>query len=281
MPERLFVALQYVLPKRLLGRVVYHSTRSRVRWFKNALIRGFVRTFPVDVTEMDVPRATDYPSFNAFFTRELTPGARPLDPDPRGICCPADGTVQQIGRIEAGRLLQAKGIDYRLDQLLGIDAAEAARFDGGTFLTIYLAPHNYHRVHAPTAGRVRRMNFIPGQLFSVNESTARHIPCLFARNERVACWCTSGPVDYWLVFVGAMNVASISTAWGGEIAPGPECRRTDYTDAEAWQLETGDYCGHFNMGSTVIVVYPPGSAAWNADLAPGDEVTARREIGRL
>lgn len=281
MTERLFVALQYVLPKRLLGRIVYRLTRSRTGWLKNALIRGFVWAFPVDVGEMAVADPCDYASFNAFFTRELAPGARPVDPDPAGVCCPADGTVQQVGRIVDGQLLQAKGIDYRLDQLLDIDPIEARRFDGGAFLTVYLAPHNYHRVHAPTAGRVRRTNFVPGELFSVNEITARRIDSLFARNERIACECVDGPVDYWLVFVGALNVASISTAWTGEIVPQRTRRRAVYAPDQGHVLAKGDYCGHFNMGSTVILVYPPGSVTWDDNLAHGDTLLAGREVGRL
>ncbi len=281
MLDRLFVALQFVLPKRLLSRVVNALTRSRIRWWKNALIRGFVQWFPVDVTEMDAGDPCDYPSFNAFFTRGLAAGARPVDPDPAGICCPADGTLQQLGLIEGGRLFQAKGIDYGLRELLDVDADESARFDGGAFLTVYLAPHNYHRVHAPAAGRVRRMHFVPGDLFSVNETTARLIRGLFARNERIACQCTGGPLDYWLVFVGALNVASISTAWAGEIEPRRTRLHTTYADADTFALEKGDYCGHFNMGSTVILVCPPDTVTWDRGLKPGDTLRAGREIGRL
>ncbi len=281
MLDRFFVTLQFVLPKRLLGRFVHALTRSRVRWWKNALIRGFVRLFPVDVTEMDAGDPCDYPTFNAFFTRGLAPGARPVDPDPAGICCPADGTLQQLGRIEAGQLFQAKGIEYGLRELLDVDADEATRFDGGAFLTVYLAPHNYHRVHAPAAGHVRQMNFIPGERFSVNATTARLIPRLFARNERVACRCAGGPVDYWLVFVGALNVASISTAWAGEIEPRRTRLSNAYAGDDACALAKGDYCGHFNMGSTVILVCPPNTVTWDPDLRPGDPLRAGREIGRL
>lgn len=281
MMDRLFIALQYVLPKRLVGRVTYRLTRSRIRWLKNGLIRGFLRLFPVDVGEMDAADPCDYPSFNAFFTRGLAPGARPLDPDPDGVCCPADGAVQQLGRIRDGRLLQVKGIEYGLDELLDIDAEQAARFDGGAFLTIYLAPHNYHRVHAPTAGRVRQMNYVHGELFSVNEITARYVPGLFARNERVACHCTDGPAEYWLVFVGALNVASISTAWAGEIAPQRSARQTVYPANDGFSLARGDYCGHFNMGSTVVLVYPPDTVSWDDQLAPGTIMTVGHKIGRL
>lgn len=281
MTDRLFIALQYVLPKRLVGRVVYRLSRSRITWLKNLLIRVFVHTFPVDLGEMDEPDACDYPSFNAFFSRGLKPGARPVDPDPATISCPADGAVQNLGRIRAGQLLQVKGIEYRLDRLIDVDAEDAARLDGGAFLTIYLAPHNYHRVHAPSAGRVARMNFVPGELFSVNEITARHVPGLFARNERVACECVGGPADYWIVFVGAMNVASVSTAWAGEIAPGPSPRRLAYPATDGHELAKGDYCGHFNMGSTIILVYPPDAVAWDQGLAPGDLLAVGRSIGLL
>ncbi|MGI9341447.1 MAG: archaetidylserine decarboxylase [Gammaproteobacteria bacterium] len=281
MTERLFVALQYILPKRLIGRVVYHATRSRVGWFKNALIRAFVRAFDVDTAEMDRPDARDYPSFNAFFTRALAPGARPIDQDPAAVCCPADGRLQQCGRIEEGQLFQAKGISYRLDTLLGVDRSEVAHFDGGRFMTIYLAPYNYHRVHAPTPGNVRRMNFIPGELFSVNQATAGRIRGLFARNERVACEIVDGPFDYWLVFVGAFNVASVSTAWAGEIAPTDDLLSTNYTSADRHALATGDYCGHFNMGSTVILAYPPNAVEWDPGLAAGDTLRVGRRVGRL
>lgn len=281
MTERLFIALQYILPKRLLGRVVYRLSRSRITWLKNLLIRGFAWAFPVDLTEMDEADACRYPSFNAFFTRALRPGARPVDPNPSTVTCPADGAVQNLGRISDGHLIQAKGIHYRLDELLDIDADEAARFDGGAFLTVYLAPHNYHRVHAPSAGRVARMNFVPGDLFSVNEITARRVPRLFARNERVACECIDGPVDYWIVFVGAMNVASISTAWAGEIAPGPSPRRFAYRENASYRLAKGDYCGHFNMGSTIILAYPPDTVTWDAGLVAGELLTVGRTVGHF
>ena len=281
MIDRIFIALQYLLPKRALGRLVYGLARSRIRWIKNSLISGFVRVFPVDLTEMAVSDPCSYASFNEFFARELKPGARPVDPDTQTICGPADGSVQQIGQIASGQLLQAKGMNYALDRLLDTDPAEAERFNGGQFLTIYLAPHNYHRVHAPSAGHVRRMHFIPGELFSVNATTARHIPGLFARNERVAFHCEDRGLEYWLVFVGAMNVASVSTAWSGEITAERSPRQTLYSAEEAYALGRGDYCGHFNMGSTVIVIYPPDTVTWDRNLKPGDTVRANQVVGRL
>ncbi len=279
--ERLFVLIQRVLPARWLGALTYRLTRSHQPWLKNRLIRMFVGAFPVDLAEMDQDDPCAYASFNEFFTRELKRGARPIDPDPSSICSPADGTVQQAGHITDGVLLQAKGMDYRLDQLLDEDTPDIERFANGAYLTIYLAPHNYHRVHAPLAGTIRQMNFIPGARFSVNEATARHVPALFARNERVACYCSDGPLDYWLVFVGAMNVASINTAWAGEIGTGRTARHTTYPDPEGPVLARGDYCGHFNMGSTVILVFPPDRVTWNTNLQPGHPLRMGEQIGRL
>jgi phosphatidylserine decarboxylase len=279
--ERLFIFLQRILPTRLIGAITYRLTRNEALWLKNGLIRGFVRAYPVDTDEMDRENPCDYKSFNAFFTRELKSGARPITTATHGICSPADGKVQQAGHLRDGQLLQAKGMDYRLDQLLDDDGPDSRRFANGAFLTIYLAPHNYHRVHAPLAGTVRRMNFIPGARYSVNETTARHVPRLFARNERVACYCRDGTLDYWLVFVGAMNVASVNTAWSGEIAPGRAPRQTHYDGAEATLLHQGDYFGHFNMGSTVIIVLPPERVTWDSRLEPGKRLRVGERIGQF
>ncbi len=279
--ERLWVLVQRMLPVRLLGALVYRLTRSRTPWLKNGLIRGFMRAFPVDRTEMDQENPYAYASFNDFFTRELKPGARPIDPDPSAICCPSDGTVQQAGHLNDGMLLQAKGMDYRLGQLLDEHARDIARFANGAYLTIYLAPHNYHRVHAPLAGTLRQMNFIPGTRFSVNQATARNVPALFARNERIACYCSDGPLDYWLVLVGAMNVASINTAWAGEIETGRSARHTTYAAPAGPVLARGDYFGHFNMGSTVIIIFPSDRVTWNNLLQPGHPLRMGQQIGRL
>jgi len=279
----LFVRLQYLLPTRLLGRLVYRISRSRRTGLKNALIRIFVRLYAVDTSEMDRPLPCEYPSFNDFFTRSLKDGARPVDPDPTAICSPADGTVQQVGRIQQGQLLQAKGINYSLARLLGIDDDAAAQFDNGAFLTIYLAPHNYHRVHMPLDGTVRSMCYLPGKRLAVNKITADSVAGLFAGNERLSCYCDGPRGPFWLVFVGAMNVASITTAWSGETLPvsnGGRFRR-DYTGQQAPKLNKGDYCGHFNMGSTVIIALPPDTVDWSPALTLGASLRVGQRVGSL
>jgi len=245
------------------------------------LIRSFTRLFDIDETEMDAARAVDYPSFNAFFTRELKPGARPIDTDPHSICSPADGTVQQVGQVTDSRMLQAKGMTFTAAELLGAEPTDIEPFDGGAFMTIYLAPHNYHRVHAPLDGTLRRMHFMLGTRFSVNRVTADSIPGLFARNERVACLFDGRHGPYWLVFVGAMNVASISTAWAGEILRSDEPLRKAYDAGTAPSFNKGECIGHFNLGSTVIIIFPRNVVTWDQPLEPLSTLTVGRRIGTL
>lgn len=281
--DNLFVAFQRVLPTRLLGWLVYRLSRSESRWLKNTLIRLFVRAYGVDTTEMDRPSARDYPSFNAFFSRALRPGARVTDQDPGAICSPADGTVQQIGYLANGQLLQIKGIEYALVDLLGVADSTLPAFDTGAFLTIYLAPYNYHRVHMPSDGSIDTMIYAPGKRLAVNQTTARTVPGLFAGNERLACDCRGRPGPYWLVFVGAMNVASISTAWAGEVLPVPGGARAPQTlrVEPAAELKKGEYCGHFNMGSTVILIYPNDSVRWDPALQPETVLQVGQKVGSL
>jgi len=281
MTDKLFIGIQYVLPARLLGACTYRLARSRSIWLKNLLIRSFTRLFSIDESEMDKDRATDYPSFNAFFTRALKPGARPIDANPLSVCSPADGRIQQAGQVSYGRMIQAKGMTFSAGELLNAEPADVEPFDGGAFMTIYLAPHNYHRVHAPLAGQLRRMHFIPGSRFSVNRVTADSIPGLFARNERVACLFDGPHGPYWLVFVGAMNVSSISTAWAGETPGGREPTKTVFDVESGPVFNKGDYIGHFNLGSTVIIIFPRDTVSWDQSLQPQDELTVGRSIGTL
>jgi len=279
--DRLFVAMQYLLPARTMGAVVHRLARSRRPWLKNALIRFFTRVFAIDETEMDEARAIDYPTFNAFFTRGLKPGARPIDADPFGICSPADGRVQQNGRVSDGRMLQAKGMTFSAASLLDAEPEGIAPFDGGAFMTIYLAPHNYHRIHAPLDGKLRSMHYIPGRRFSVNRATTNSIPGLFARNERLACLFDGEHGPYWLVLVGAMNVASISTVWAGEIVASGEPTRWVYDPETAPSLGKGDPLGHFNLGSTIVLVFPRDRATLDASLTPGSTLAVGERIGSL
>ncbi len=266
----LYVAFQRLLPQFLLGRIVHRLARVRTPWFKDLCIRGFARLFPVNLDEAAQPVPGGYPSFNAFFTRSLQPGARPQDPDPAAITCPADGRVQQAGTLHDTQLLQAKGMTYSAAELLG-DAEAAAAFRNGWFLTVYLAPQDYHRVHAPLAGTLRDMIYMPGDRLSVNEATAAAVPGLFARNERLVCLFESASGPFAVVLVGALNVASISTTWAGEVLPCTprQMRRWHYPGRAGVPFARGDQMGYFNLGSTVIMLMPPGTSVAAAGLAPG------------
>jgi len=210
-----------------------------------------------------------YDSFNDFFTRELQPGARPRCPE--GVACPADGSLSQCGALEGDRLLQAKGHSYSLAALLGGDDEWVERYRGGSFITIYLSPRDYHRVHMPLAGKLLETRYIPGDLFSVNGTTAEAVPGLFARNERLVCHFDTERGPMAMVLVGAMIVAGIETVWAGQVAPpGGRIERRDYQRApEPVSLDRGAEMGRFFLGSTVILLFPEGMAQWNTDCVAG------------
>jgi phosphatidylserine decarboxylase len=278
---RLFVAMQHLLPQHFLSRQVHRLARSRVKPVKNWLIGAFVRHFRPDMSDAADPEPRDYPSFNAFFTRSLRPGARPCDHDPRALACPVDGTVSQIGRLDGLRMLQAKGHDYSVETLLGGASAWSQRFAGGSFATLYLAPYNYHRIHMPASGTLSAAWFIPGKLFSVNAVTAAAVPGLFARNERVVCAFEEGPLAFALALVGALFVGSIATVWHGDVTPCSPRSATELpldTGRAPIRLERGSELGRFNMGSTVILLLPPDTAQWLPDLQPGSPVRVGQTI---
>jgi phosphatidylserine decarboxylase len=265
--NRLFVWLQYLLPQHTLSRIVHRASRVRTRWFKDALIRGFIRAFGVDMSEAVESNAGAYEHFNAFFTRALVPGARPLPDSPRDIACPVDGTVSMTGTVTGSTLLQAKDRRYRLADLLGDDGM-AREFDGGAFATLYLAPYDYHRIHMPLDGRLTHMRYVPGRLFSVNAATVCSVPRLFARNERVVCRFETPAGAMVMVLVGALNVGSIETVWAGEVAPARPRRGHAETYTGDVVLRRGEEMGRFNMGSTVIVVFEPDRARLADGLSP-------------
>jgi len=281
---RAFVALQYLLPHHLLSSLAYEITRSRVRWVKNALISAFVRRFQPDMSDAAQPDPFAFESFNAFFTRALRADARPVAADSAAIVSPVDGTVSQLGRLDGSWLMQAKGYAYTLESLLATEGSWAEPFRGGTFATLYLAPFNYHRIHMPLEGTLRAAWYIPGQLFSVNATTAASVPGLFARNERVVCVFGAGALTFALVLVGALFVGSMSTVWHGEVTPRRPRRRAELRlDASAASLTLGRTAevGRFNMGSTVILLFPPGAAQWRAALAAGSTVRVGEAIATL
>ena len=278
MTASLRVGLQALLPQRLLGALVYRIARTENRFVKNALIRWFSRRYAIDVSEAEFASPADYPTFNAFFTRALKSGARPVDAGERSIVSPADGRLTEYGTIDDGTLLQAKGIRYPIEALLGEQRAELDAFMGGSFATVYLAPRDYHRVHAPAAGRLTRTRYIPGRRFAVNEATASVVDRLFCRNERVVCHFAGEFGRMAVVLVGALNVASISTARHGE-APSGRARQWDEPVAVGYGK--GEEIGRFNLGSTVIVVFERGAAVWDEALERGQALRMGMPIGTL
>ena len=281
---RLFVALQYLLPQHLLSQLVHRVTRSRVRWVKNALIDNFVVNFRPDMSEAVQSAPLEFASFNEFFTRALRPEARPTDPDPNTLVSPVDGTISQIGALDGSWLVQAKGLAYTLESLLAAQPLWSALFQGGTFATLYLAPYNYHRVHMPRAATLRAAWYIPGALFSVNTTTAASVPGLFARNERIVCVFEDGTLQFALVLVGALFVGSMSTVWHGDVTPRSPRRGVQLTLEGALSplaLGRGAELGRFNMGSTVILLLPPGRAAWLPAFAPGATIRVGQALAHL
>ena len=274
------VALQYLLPHRALSRLVYWATRWTWRPWKDFLIQRVVRAYQVDMSQALVEEPTAYPTFNAFFTRALKPDARPQPEDMRAVACPADGRISQAGILSTGRLFQAKGFEFDVAELLGDSAAEAL-YANGNFITVYLSPRDYHRVHMPLAGTLRETVHIPGRLFSVAAFTVDAVPRLFARNERLVCNFDGDQGPFSLVLVGAMLVSSVETVWGGlEIPPyARTITRKDWS-GRGIRLERGAEMGRFNMGSTVILVLPRNRATWDPALIPGLAVRLGRSLGR-
>ena len=278
---RLFVPLQYLLPQHGLSRLVLLLTRVRVPWFKNLLIRGFLKLYSVDMSEAGEPDPYRYGSFNEFFTRALKIGARPIAAETSAIACPVDGTVSECGNIEQDSLLQAKGRHYSLRELLA-EQDWAKRFEGGRFATIYLAPFNYHRIHMPLEGRLVDTVYVPGRLFSVNSLAAQHIPRLFARNERVLTLFETAVGQCALVMVGAMNVGSMATIWAGNITPAARrsVAHVPAAPSAPSRLSIGAEFGRFNMGSTIILLFEPQRMLWDTHLRAGAIVRLGQPIGR-
>lgn len=251
--DRLNTALLRILPQHLLSHGMYHLARSEIGWLKDLLIRHVITHYDVDMQDALIEDPYTYPSFNAFFTRALKPGARPITPE--GMASPTDGKVSQTGRIRHDRLIQAKGHEYSLYALLAGDGFMASQFESGTFTTIYLAPRDYHRIHMPLDGTLREMVFVPGDLFSVSKATTQLVPGLFARNERVILLFDTDRGPMTLVLVGAIFVGNMETVWHGEVrSPDGSIARWIYEGDEAPHFSRGEEIARFNMGSTVIVL---------------------------
>ena len=279
--EKLFAGIQYPLPHHFLSAIVHWLMRIRFRPVKNLLIAVVGGIAGVDWSEAKRQNYSDYKTFNDFFTRELMDDARLVDPDANTFVSHSDGRISQCGRIVSGRILQAKGHHYTVRSLLANDPS-SAEFINGFFHTVYLSPRDYHRVHMPADGVLQRMIHIPGRAFSVSPGTVRQVPNLFARNERVVSLFDTPHGPMAVVLVGAMLVSSMDTVWAGTVTP-PHGRRVEVGD---WsrrdiRLAKGQEMGRFNMGSTVILLLPPGAVSSIDDYEPGDVVMMGQKLGRL
>ena len=273
-----------LLPHHLLSGLVRSATRWRIRWWKNMLMGLFIRHFRVDMSDAVHSEPGNYPDFNSFFTRALRDGVRPQPAEPTAIACPVDGTISELGRIHGDRLLQAKGRYYSLVDLLGGNRERADAFRDGLFCTLYLSPGDYHRIHMPVEGDLNETSYIPGRLFSVAPHTTRAISGLFTRNERLVAMFENGHAPVAVILVGAIFVACMETVWGGVARPnGPDVdvRRFGTDTNKAVHLRRGEELGRFNMGSTVILLFPAGRATWLEELQPGQPVRLGQALGYL
>lgn len=274
---------QYLMPGHLVSRLIHRFTRIRNPRIKNPFTRWFIGHFKINLEEAVNADPEAYEHFNAFFTRELKPGIRPIVEGEETIACPVDGAVSQAEPIRDGRVFQAKGHDYSLVSLLGGSAERAEPFQNGIFTTIYLSPRDYHRIHMPVTGSLREMVHIPGRLFSVNPATTRVIPGLFARNERVVSLFDTELGPMAMVKVGAVNVGSIETVWAGEITPpaGRVVRSWHYDSGEIITLNKGQEMGRFNMGSTVILIFGSNAVRWDGNIKAEQKVRLGQLLGQL
>jgi phosphatidylserine decarboxylase len=280
MSDRSAVWPQYLLPKRALTQLAGRVAGARAGSLTTGAIRRFVARYGVDMSEAADPDITHYATFNEFFTRALKPGARPLAE--AGLLCPVDGAISQFGPIDGERIVQAKGHDYTVTALVGGDRALAAHFQGGHFATLYLSPRDYHRIHMPCAGRLLRMIHVPGDLFSVNPATARGVPGLFARNERVMCVFEGDRGPWVLVLVGATIVGSMATVWHGVVNPPRTGSLREWTYADqAIDLARGAEMGRFLLGSTVVLLFPRGPLQFNPRWAPGGAIRMGEAMATL
>ena len=278
MNDRFAVLPQYLLPKRALTVLAGKIAGFNGGALTTALIRWFVRRYQVNMAEAANPDISSYPTFNEFFTRPLRAGARPLAKAP--FICPVDGAISQFGAIAADQVLQAKGHGYSTTALVGGDAQLAAQFQNGIFATLYLSPRDYHRIHMPCDGELRRMIYVPGDLFSVNPTTARGVPGLFARNERVVCVFDSANGPFVLTLVGATIVGSMATVWHGVVNPprSAEVREWHYPQGKV-SLRQGEEMGRFLLGSTVVMLFPVNGLQFNPQWSPSKAIRLGEMMG--
>ena len=276
--DQLLTLPQYLVPHHALSRLVGSLAESEIESVKNFLISQFINIYKVNMNEALYPSPSAYKNFNEFFTRPLKAGARPIAKGDNSVVCPADGAISQFGNIKDGRIFQAKGHSFSAVELLGGNSERAAPFVDGEFITVYLSPKDYHRVHMPTQGKLTEMIYVPGDLFSVNNRTAEQVDNLFARNERLVAMFDTEQGPMALVLVGAMIVAAIETVWAGTVAPSKSEKvvTTSYHDRNI-KLHKGEEMGRFKLGSTAIVLFPKDTIRWQEELRAGQPV----QMGQL
>lgn len=280
MKDKLFIALQYIIPQHLLSRMAGWLGETSINCIKNPFTNWFVQQYGVNMSEAIIEDPTAYKSFNDFFTRALKDGARPIDSEDNSIVSPADGAISQLGDIKNGRIFQAKSQDFSLTELLGGDLDIAKPFMGGKFATVYLSPKDYHRVHMPMSGKLKSMIHVPGDLFSVNTTTAENVPRLFARNERTVCIFDTEIGPMAVVLVGAMIVASIETVWAGQTTPlKREIKTTHYPLNDKVELQKGEEMGRFKLGSTAVVLFAKDAMNWDEDYQAGSATVMGKKLG--
>lgn len=277
--DKLKAALFYAFPHHMVSRIVYFATRLSNPMIVQPMINWFIKKFNVDMSEAEFEDISTYKTFNQFFIRPLKAGARPIAAGDSVLTCPADGTVSESGTIRDDQIFQAKNHNYTVKELVGGDEALATLFKNGRFATVYLAPYNYHRMHMPIEGLLKKMVHAPGRLFSVAQWTVRNVPRLFARNERLVCLFSTDAGPMVMVLVGAINVAAIETVWSGLVTPprGKKISTQDYSDPE-YSYKKGQEMGRFNMGSTVILLTPP-NVEWLPQFRAGQVVKMGEAIG--
>ncbi|MBT5484385.1 MAG: phosphatidylserine decarboxylase [Gammaproteobacteria bacterium] len=281
--KSLFIFFQHLAPQHLLSRLAGKLADASTPALKNFMIRKFVKRYGVNMAEAINSEAEDFATFNDFFTRALKPGTREVHSAPDSLVSPADGIISAAGNITGDQLFQAKGKSFSLAALLGGDSDTASSFLDGSFVTVYLSPKDYHRVHMPCAGILKKMIYVPGKLFSVNQTTSERIDDLFARNERAVCLFDTDAGPMAMILVGAMIVAGIETVWSGQVAPAPHGLCTsDYANQHpAIQLAKGEEMGRFKLGSTVILLTGPGAVNWLQDVDENFAVKMGEQIGDI
>jgi len=278
----LFLMMQYLLPQHCISRIVGHLANCKISWVKQYLINLFIKRYQVNLSEAKITNAEDFSCFNDFFTRELQNNARLIDSDPNIVVSPADGTISQIGDITNDSIIQAKGKYFQLTDLLAGNTQLSDKFINGKFANIYLSPADYHRVHMPITGTLQQMIYVPGKLFSVNNTTAQNVSNLFARNERLICIFETKAGTMAVILVGAMIVAGIETVWSGQVTPITNYPLTfNYVGNSHITLDKGAELGRFKLGSTVILLLSKDKINWRSELIQQNKIQMGQNLGTL